>query len=88
MKPKKEFINTNKKKYSVYYVGKGTGCYAENYKKIYLGDTWAISPEKACSNVRYRMRDKSNPNGGYSINYLDDSQGLGYVFYQYEAIEV
>ena len=78
----------NKKKYSVYYVGKGTGCYAEDYKRIYLGDTWAVSPEKACSNIRFRQRTKEMPNGGYSTDFLGDSEDMGYVEFYYEAIEV
>ena len=76
-----------KKHYNVYYVGKGDGCYAENYKRIYIGDTWAESSKKACSNVRYRLRDKNNPNGGYSTDIMGDSQGMGYVEFSFEAIE-
>lgn len=78
----------NKKHYKVYYVGEGSGCYAKDYKRVFLGDTWAISEKQACNNVRFRHRDKQCPNGGNSISYLDDSQGLGYVIYKYEAIEV
>jgi len=78
----------NKKKYSVYYVGKGTGCYAEDYQRTYIGDTWATSKEKACSNVRYRLRDKEHPHGDYSINFLDDSEEMGFVKFTYEAVEI
>lgn len=78
----------NKKHYKVYYVGKGTGCYAEDYQKTYLGETWAISPEKACSNVRFRFRDKTHPNGGYSYDILGDRLDDGEVFFTYEAIEI
>lgn len=77
----------NKKKYSVYYVGKGTGCYAEDYQRTYLGDTWATSPEKACSNVRFRLRDEKHPNGGYSTDFLGDSEDMGFVDFYYEAVE-
>lgn len=77
-----------KRKYSVYYIGKGTGCYAQDYCKIYLGDTWAVSKEKACSNVRYRNRNKELPNGGYKNDILSDYAGEGVVSFEYEAEEI
>ena len=77
-----------KRHYEVYYIGKGTGCYAEKYKKIFLGETWAVSPEKACSNVRYRNRDKKHPNGGYSCDILGDCLDDGEVLFTYEAVEI
>lgn len=81
-------MEQKKKHYEVYYVGEGTGCYAKDYKKIYIGDTWATSEKKACSNVRFRLRDKNNPNGGYSTDIMGDSEGMGYVKFRYEAIEI
>lgn len=77
-----------KKHYEVYYVGRGFGCYAKDYQKTYLGDTWAVSPEKACNNVRYRYRDKNHPNGGYSYDILGDCLDEGEVLFTYEAVEV
>ena len=77
-----------KKHYDVYYVGKGNGCYAEDYKKIYLGDVWAVSEKQACSFVRYRHRDEKNPNGGYGADILGDSQDEGMVLFTYEAVEI
>lgn len=72
--------------YNVYLVGTGEGCYAKNYCREYVGTTCAISPEKACSNVRYQqMRDSENPNGGYSAYELGDYLEEGSVFFRYEA---
>lgn len=36
-----------KRHYEVYYVGKGSGCYAEDYQRTYLGDVWAVSEKQA-----------------------------------------
>ncbi len=77
-----------KKHYDVYYVGKGNGCYAEDYKKIYLGDVWAVSEKQACNFVRYRMRDKKNPHGGYAKEVLGDCQDEGFVEFRYKAVEI
>lgn len=78
-------MKKEKKKYSVYYVGTGFGCYAKDYQKIYLGDTWAVSEKQASNNVRNRYKDKTHPNGGYAIDILGDSQDEGYVLYEYKA---
>ncbi len=77
-----------KKHYSVYYVGHGTGCYAKNYKQIYLGDVWAVSEQQACNCVRYRQRDKLHPNGGLSNDVLDDIYEEGSVVFEYKAYEI
>lgn len=77
-----------KKHYEVYYVGRGTGCYAQDYKKIFLGDTWAVSEKQACNFVRYRFRDKQRPHGGYAIDILGDSLNEGFVEYTFKAVEV
>ncbi len=81
-------IKREKKHYCVYYVGRGTGCYAKEYQKTFLGETWAVSEEKACNNVRYRHRDKNYKHGGYKNDYLDDCLGEGDVIFTYEAIEI
>lgn len=81
-------MKKGKKHYNVYYVGKGNGCYAENYQKTYLGDVWAISEKQACSYVRFRNRDKERPNGGYSTDVLGDIYDEGTVMFTYEAVEI
>ena len=81
-------MEQKKKHFKVYYVGRGEGCYAKDYSRELLGETWAISKEKACSNVRYRHRNKQNPNGGYSSNILGDSLDMGFVKFEYEAVEI
>lgn len=80
IKPKKD-----KHKYDVYVIGKGYGCYAEDYCKTFVGTTWAISEEQACNNVRFRMRDDDNPNGGYPTWELGDCLEEGFVLFRFEA---
>lgn len=77
-----------KKHYEVYYVGKGWGCYAEDYQRAYLGDVWAVSEKQACNFVRFRHRDNKCPNGGYNDSYLGDCLDEGAVHFTYEAIEI
>jgi len=74
----------NKHKYEVYLIGRGTGCYAEEYYKEPLGETWAVSPEKAIANIKYRLRQK----GELLPDDLGDSEGMGYVHYELEAVAV
>lgn len=83
IKPPKEL-----KHYDVYYEGHGNGCYAENYKKVYLGDVWEVSPAQACNRARYRMRDEEHPNGGYSTDILGDIYDEGMVLFEYKAYEI
>ena len=73
--------------YAVYLVAYGEGVYAPHGKKL-LGETWATSAAKACSNVRYRLRDKNRPHGGYSIDVVGDILDEGSVMYTYEAEEI
>ena len=73
---------TEKRKYEVYLVGHGTGCYASEYYREALGETWAVSPEKAISNIRYRLRQK----GELLPDDLGDSEGMGFVHYTLEAV--
>ena len=77
-----------KKHYNVYYVGKGTGCYAENYQKTYLDEVLAVSEKQACNFVRYRFRDSKHPNGGYSTDFIGDIYDEGYVDFYYQAEEI
>ena len=73
-----------KTKYRVYLVAHGHGCYAENYYREDLGSTWAVSPERAISNIRYRYRQA----GVILPCHLGDSEGLGFVHYSLEAVAV
>ena len=68
-----------KKHYEVYWVQAGHGCYGSSKK--YVGDTWAVSPAKACSNIRFRV-------GGSSGYFIYDCLDEGYAYCHYEAIEV
>lgn len=75
-----------KRQYNVFLVGRGSGCYAENYRREFIGTTMAVSAKQACNNVRFReMKDKKNPNGGYSMWVLGDYADEGDVIYTYEA---
>lgn len=73
---------TEKRKYEVYLVGHGTGCYASEYYREALGETWAVSAEKAISNIRYRLRQK----GELLPDDLGDSEDMGFVHYTLEAV--
>lgn len=73
-----------KQKYKVYLIGTGHGCYAEEYYREDLGSTWAVSPEKAISNIKYRLRQA----GELLPDDLGDSEGLGFVHYSLEAVAV
>lgn len=41
--------------------------------RSYVGDTYAVSPEKACCNVEYRLYGKSLYGGGYSMDFGSES---------------
>ena len=71
-----------KQKFRVYLVGKGHGCYASEYWREDLGETWATSREKAISNIRYRLRQK----GELLPDDLGDSEGRGYVTWVFEVV--
>ena len=73
-----------KQKFKVYLVGQGHGCYASEYWREDLGETWATSKEKAISNIRYRLRQA----GELLPDDLGDSEGLGFVHYSLEAVAV
>ena len=73
---------TEKRKYEVYLVGHGTGCYASEYYREALGETWAPSAAKAISNIRYRLRQKEE----LLPDDLGDSEGMGFVHYTLEAV--
>jgi len=70
-----------KEKYKVYLVGKGVGCYAEDYCNDFLGETWAVSEKQAISQVRYRK------GGGPSTWILGDCLDEGAVYFSFKAIK-
>ena len=72
-----------KTKYHVYRVGTGFGCYARNYRRDFMGSTWAVSEKQACSQVRYRESQKYNFN---LLEPLYDSLGMGYVTFHLKAV--
>ena len=72
-----------KKKYTVFILGVGYGCYAKDFCKNFVGYTWATSVNKAVSNVRYRMRQE----GKYIPNDLGDIYERGYVHFELVAEE-
>lgn len=69
-----------RQKYNVYLIGTGHGCYAEDYRRVFLGSTFAVSEAQACNNVRHRC-------GGYSASSFDIGDYLeeGFVSYSYKA---
>ena len=71
-----------KHKFTVYLVGHGSGCYASEYRRELIGSTWATSAAKAVSNIKYRMRQ----NGERLPDDLGDSEGMGFVHYELEAV--
>ena len=73
-----------KKKYEVYLVGTGHGCFNKNYSRHLMGETWAVSKKKAVSNIHYRIHKSGEELPGT----LEDSYGMGYVVYTLEAEEV
>lgn len=77
-------MEQKKSKYHVYLVGHGHGCYASEYYRESLGETWAVSPSKAISNIRYRLRQA----GELLPDDLGDSEGMGFVHYELEAVAV
>jgi len=77
-------METNKRKFTVYLVGHGSGCYAKEYRRELIGSTWATSAAKAVSNIKYRLRQK----GEYLPDDLGDSEGMGFVHYELEAVAV
>lgn len=74
----------HKRLFKVYLIGKGHGCYAAEYRREFMGDTWAMSAAKAVSNIKYRLRQK----GEEFPDDLGDSEGMGYVHYELEAVAV
>ena len=67
-----------KQKYDVFWVGRGTGCYAENYCREYAGSTFAVSEAQAVNNIRHRTGVWEHTIGDYAEE--------GYVDFFYEAI--
>ena len=74
----------SKRLFRVYLVGHGSGCYAKEYRREFLGQTLAVSASKAISNIMYRLRQ----NGDYLPDDIEDSMGMGFVHYELEAVAV
>ena len=65
------------RKYDVYYVRSGTGCYAS--LEQYVGSTYATSEKQACNNVRYRCGN------GPAFEWVGDYAERGDVLKYYKA---
>lgn len=72
----------HRRMFKVYLVGHGTGCYAKEYRREFMGQTCAVSAGRAISNIMYRLRQ----NGEYLPDDIEDSMGMGYVHYELEAV--
>ena len=70
-----------KHKYNVYLVGLGNGCYANEYHKTFMGETWAYSEKQAANNIHFRLRQAGESLPDTQV----DSQGLGRVVYVLKA---
>lgn len=69
-----------KRKYQVFWVGTGYGCYAKEYCKELLGETWAVSEKQAVNNIHFRT--------GYPFcDVLGDCLGEGHVDFELKAVE-
>lgn len=77
-------MEQSKHKYNVYLVGCGHGCYADEIRKTFMGETWAVSKKKAASNIHYRLRQS----GEKLPEDYSDSSGSGYVVWTLEAEQV
>ena len=73
-----------KRLFKVYLIGKGDGCYAEEYREVFLGETWAVSESRAILNIHYRLKQK----GERLPDNLHDSHGMGSVRYEMKAVAV
>lgn len=70
------------RKYNVYRIAEGQGCFARSYRNDFIGETWAISEKKACSNIRFRCVKEGN----YDLLCpIFDSYGEGRVDFHLEA---
>ena len=75
---------SSKKHYAVFVCHQGEGgCYGTQKLRRLVGETWAVSPEQACNNVRYRTRGRS-PSYYVIGDVLDE--GSASVFYEAEEI--
>ena len=70
-----------KKKYDVFIHERRYGCYGNVDQRHHTGTTWAVSPEAAINNVRFRNGDK------YTFREIGDRLDEGSVSYEYEAEE-
>lgn len=71
-------------KYHVYRFGVGSGCYARDYKRDFVGSTWAVSDKQAINQVKWREQKKYNFN---LLEPIHDSLGMGYVTFYLKAFK-
>lgn len=72
---------SDKKKYEVFYVGVGHGCYITDYYKKSIGFTWATSMKQAINNVRWRKKEEMK-----KLPWLiSDSADMGFVEFKLVA---
>lgn len=74
-------METKKRKFNVYLVGLGEGCYAKELHKEFIGETWAISDKQAINNIHHRLRQTGETLPDIQV----DSMGMGYVTYVLRA---
>ena len=74
----------NKHKYEVWLIGTGSGCFARDYRKVFLGSTWATTPKKAEANIKYRLRTS----GETLPDDVFDRYGEGSIRYELKAVAV
>lgn len=73
----------NNHKYHVYRVGTGYGCFAKDYRRDFLGTTWAVSEKQACNRIRYRVLHQNHFD---VVSTMYDSDDQGYVKWHLEAV--
>lgn len=74
----------SKRKFEVWLIGIGSGCFAKDYRRVLLGSTWAVSPKKAEANIKYRLRT----NGETLPEDVYDRYGEGSIKYELKAVAV
>ena len=76
-------MEQTKRKYNVYRIGTGYGCYARDYRRDFVGSTWAVSDKRACNQVRYRALKNDRFD---LVAPMYDSRDEGMVKFHLEAV--
>lgn len=71
-------MKKQKIKFEVYWIGTGYGCYAKDYCREFLGETWAVSEAQAINNIRHRT-------GFPRYDFLGDAYDEGHVDFELKA---